>query len=285
MMTNDPATPFDFRNSNRLPVQVESRLLDWQLRACRLMPQKWANQLGVTTHWDVPPPSVLECRPTELPKHSVVYQLHLTDQNVPTLLVLPSNLATTLVQINLGEEVEKLGYTRELTSIEISLLEVLLRRTVDAINTGGNGAGYPLCELGEHDPHPLMIRIYPNESKLISLRYDIKGPFGDSHFQWIWPESLAAEMFLDSEAIYPSEPLQSAELQLLALRMKLQLRVALGSVDLHVSDLANLRVGDLLVLDQPIAEPLNVHLEDRIVMRAWPTQTGNHQSIQIEECT
>ncbi|MEM7316943.1 MAG: FliM/FliN family flagellar motor switch protein, partial [Planctomycetota bacterium] len=274
----------DFRTSNRLPVQVESRLLDWQLRACRLMPQKWMNQLGISTQWDVPPPSVLECRPTELPKYSVVYNVLLADRTMPTLIVIPSNLAIALVQINLGEAVEKLGYTRELTSIERSILEMLMHRIVEALNTGGNGAGYPTCTLGEYDLHPLMIRIYPNESKLISLRYDISSQFGDSHFQWIWPESLAAEMFLDSEAIYPAEPLQSEDLQLLAMRMQLQLQVALGSVNLSVSELANLSAGDVVVLDQPIAEPLNVQLEDRTIMRAWPTKTGNHQSIQVEEC-
>ena len=49
-----------------------------------------------------------------------------------------------------------------------------------------------------------------------------------------------------------------------------------------LADLAQLAVGDVIVLDQRVAEPLDAHVADQRVLRAWPGQRGKHRAIQIE---
>ena len=284
MSESDSATPFDFRSQSRAPIQIETHLLDWQSRACRLMTQKWAYLCGLSPQWDVSVPNTLECRTAELPKHSVVYRVQLEGQELPTLMVFPGPFAIALVKTILGESVEAMDDDRPLTMIEISLVEMFVAETIDAIKQAGVGAGYPACSIGPHNPDTLFVRIYPNESKLISLQFESAFSFGNGFIQWLWPESLADELFFESDDTEERDSQHKADLSNLAKRMRLDIRVQLGKVKMDISDLAELKSGDILVLDQPIDEPLDVSISGSTIMRAWPTRTGHQQSIQIEEC-
>ncbi len=279
---SDEVLSFDFRSPCRLPLQVESRLLDWQLRASRLLPQKWSAQLRFTTSWEVPTPETIDCRKAELPKDFVVFQVRLANAELPTLIGLPSDLAIALVQTVLGQDIQELGPPRQLTSIEISLLEMLLQKAVDSLNEGGVGAGYPTCTLGHHDTQPLLIRIYPSEPELVVLRFKAQLPFGESSLQWIWPGTLADDLFLDLDPLATGSHEHSQHLRNLVMRVPVDVAVELGSVKLHVSDLANLSKGDVLVLDQRISEPLTCRVAGQPLLQGWPVKSGQRQAIQIQ---
>ena len=58
--------------------------------------------------------------------------------------------------------------------------------------------------------------------------------------------------------------------------------VTLGSVQVHVSDLADLRSGDLVKLDQQVSEPLIACVAGEEKYRVWPGRVGSRKAIQID---
>jgi flagellar motor switch protein FliM len=272
---------FDFRNPSRLPIEVESRLLDWQARTCRLMSHKWSHPLAVTTTWETSPPEAVSCGKGDLPEHFAVARVSLAGVNQTTLLAMPSELAVALVQTALGQSVEALDQPRELTSIELSILEVFFGHMIDAMNEGGGGVGYPECTFTQFDPQPLMLQIFPAESELNVLQFHVTAPFGTSAIRWVWPASVAEQLFLTDERPTVANAETARQLEDAALQMPFQLSVELGVAKLHITELANLKEGDVLVLNQRISEPLKCKVAQRVMMRGWPTTTGSRQSIQI----
>ena len=285
MSDPDATTTFDFRSNSRAPVQIESQLLDWQSRASRLLSQNWQSLSGLKPDWQFPSPKIEDCRKSQLPQFSVVFELHLDGHAAPTLLVIPGVFGIALVRSTLGEAIEKMDDQRHVTIIETAMVEMFAAETVDAISSGGSGAGFPGCTLGSYIDSPDLVRIFPNETKLITLQFESEFPFGSGELQWIWPESLADDLFFDGVDSTPDEAHHVEDLRNLAMRMRINLRVVLGTVTLDIAELSKLKNGDILTLNQSINEPLSVNLANEPIMRAWPTRTGSHQSIQISECS
>ena len=283
MSSADSSQKYDFRSHSRAPVQIETQLLDWLSRASRLLSQKWKNLSGVEPDWHFPVPKIEECRKAQLPQFAVVFEVMLDNHSMPTLLVVPGEFGIALVKTTLGESIESMEDQRPVTPIEVALIEMFAVETIDAVSTGGAGAGYPSCRLGNHNSHPDLVRIYPNESKLIALEFESEFPFGKGALRWIWPQSLADDLFFEDHDEAAENAQHTADLQNLAMRMKVNLTVQLGAIHLDIAELAKLSVGDVLTLDQAINEPLDVKMSNQTIMRAWPTRTGSHQSIQVEE--
>ncbi len=273
--------PFDFRSPCRLSLHVESRLGDWQRRAARLLPQKWLTWLPLTTVWTCPSPETIDCASAEFSEQFAVFQIDVDGQQQPTLLAVPCDLAVPLVLSVLGEQVDAVPPQRGVTSVETAILELLVQQTIEALNEGGGGAGYPQCQLVQPLVQPVPMRIFPLEENLVVLRFTAQFPWGEGSVQWIWPESMAETLFVDALPLADASAEDSRVLGAVALRLPFEIRVQLGAVKLHVTELATLSEGDVLILDQKIHEPLVCRIGNQPLLQAWPTVTGNKQSIQI----
>jgi flagellar motor switch protein FliM len=64
--------------------------------------------------------------------------------------------------------------------------------------------------------------------------------------------------------------------------MKLPLTVHLGQVQLTAPQLAELRIGDVVVLHQRTTEPLRAFVSGRPAFLGWPGQMAGKQAFQIE---
>lgn len=276
-----PIRPFDFRSPCRLSLHVESRLGDWQRRAARLLPQKWLSWLPLTTAWTCPSAETIDCASAEFPEQVAVFQVDVENQSQPTLMAVSGELAVPLVLAVLGDPPGEPIEGRALTSVESSVLELLIHQTVAALNEGGGGAGYPQCKLVRFLDKPVAIRLFPLEENLVVLRFTAGFPWGTGSVQWIWPESMAEGMFEAPLPLADASAEDSRVLSAVALRLPFELRVQLGAARLHVAELASLQEGDVLILDQKINEPLHCFVGGQPLLQAWPTVTGTRQSIQI----
>jgi flagellar motor switch protein FliM len=61
--------------------------------------------------------------------------------------------------------------------------------------------------------------------------------------------------------------------------------VILGTADLSLTQLARLAVGDMVILDQPVAEPLLASVGGDQKFRGWAGRVGNQQAYQIQSVT
>ena len=64
--------------------------------------------------------------------------------------------------------------------------------------------------------------------------------------------------------------------------MPVEVSVRLGAAVLRVSQLAGLRAGDLVILDQPVSGPLTAAVAGETRFRVGPGRVGSKQAVQIE---
>ena len=64
--------------------------------------------------------------------------------------------------------------------------------------------------------------------------------------------------------------------------LPVEISVNLGTVELPLADLARLRAGDLVLLNQRVSEPLAAALAGIKRFRVWPGRVSSQQAIQID---
>jgi flagellar motor switch protein FliM len=61
-----------------------------------------------------------------------------------------------------------------------------------------------------------------------------------------------------------------------------QITAGLGSSELAMNDLVDMSVGDIIVLDQFIEQPLTVYANEKPIFKAWPGRQDQQQVLSIE---
>ena len=281
MTTSDEGCKaFDFSMPCRLDVAIENRMLDWQRTACKLLPDKWSNFFKFAAPWTPLKLETISTASYELPANIQAYSVGFEGHMQRTLLGFPPALSLGLVEGVLGGTPTEMPDSRLLTQIEFSLLEVVLQILLEAVNEAAVSCGLPTCELQGRESTPHLIRLFPGDEELVMLTVRIEMPFGEQELFWIWPEPLAHELF-PADLGQATTTVVKDELQQLAKRIPLDLSIRLGEVEIDVADLAGIRVGDVIVLDQRVSEPLKCFLCEQLFLEAWPGQQNARRAIQV----
>ena len=74
---------------------------------------------------------------------------------------------------------------------------------------------------------------------------------------------------------------EESEVGHLVLEMPVEVNVRLGARKLEMRELANLKPGDILVLDQRINQPLTAFVEGVPKYVGWPGKLGNRRVFQV----
>ncbi len=278
-MSDGGAKAFDFRKPCRLDLAIEHRMLDWQRTACKLLPDKWSNYFQFEAGTSPLKLETIQADSHELPAHVQAFMLKFRGQPHTTLLGFPTALSIALVEGVLGGIPSEYSAERPLTDIESSLLEVVVQIFLEATNEAAISCGLPQCDLAGRESAPHLIRLFPGTDELVMLTLRVQMPFGDQEFFWIWPEPLADQLFPADQGASPTE--FKDELQHIAKRIPINMSVRLGEATIDVAELARLTVGDVLVLDQRVSEPLKCLLSDQVFLEGWPGQQSSRRAIQI----
>lgn len=177
-----------------------------------------------------------------------------------------------------------------LTEIELLLLREL-----------GNGLFHELANAWEQvirlHPQPCEVvlsgqqiqGLMPSEIVLL-VRHQIRLFEGEGTFTVVLPSSTLEPVLprLNARVLF-ANPRRAASQQVLAdliaqlQEVPLRLWVALGCARVTMADLMALEVGDILVLDQDVAQPLRVYVEDQPCFRAFPGLRGRSLAIRIAD--
>ncbi len=66
-------------------------------------------------------------------------------------------------------------------------------------------------------------------------------------------------------------------------QLALEVVGVLGQTKLTMGDLSNLKIGDLVLLEQKIDQPIILTIDDETHFHCWPGRLGNRQGIEIAE--
>ena len=93
-----------------------------------------------------------------------------------------------------------------------------------------------------------------------------------------WLEKLAAPV----PARVQSQSLNARrQIEALVGEMSVDLAVVLGTADLTLFDLARLRTGDLVMLNQKVDDPLEATVGGTKKFQVWPGARGSRQAVQV----
>lgn len=203
---------------------------------------------------------------------------------ITTLLVMPRQLALALVAGMLGDPCAELPADRAVTPVEESLGELLLQHLLAALCEAWPGEEPLALRLTQAEPIPKRTRVFGRDNHVVVCRFTARGPFGEPDWHWLIPQQALVDLF--DQGAQGQNCSQEASvrprLEAIVREMPLEVTVKLGAAELEVSQLARLRVDDLVVLNQRVAEPLEACVASEPRFRVSAGRIGAKQAFQIE---
>jgi flagellar motor switch protein FliM len=277
--------PYDFRRPAPPSGGLEQRLTAWLCAACRLAGQRWQQHLPYRV--EVALGDVEALAPDEalgrLPEVVVGYRAALGGDEASSLFAWPRPLALTLVAGALGDETGAAAEDRELTPIEAPLCEYLMQEAVaGALTETWPGARPAPVRLCGPDPTPRWTRLFAGLEVLLCCSFTLSGPMGEHEWYWLVPAAGPLGQLGRTAAAAPAADEGTArKLEAAVRELPVEVVVGLGSAELTLAQLAALRPGDLLILDQRVTEPLACALDGQTKFRGWPGRVGGRQAVSI----
>lgn len=277
-------TPYNFRKPGRLGSALEQQFHGWLATACALASSRWQKDLPQPVEILAGQLDSLRARPAfrALPDDCVAYRVALQDQLV-TVMTWPRPLVLAVIGTLLGDPLDGLPGDRELTPVDESLFEFFLRDFfLPSFLESWNGEAAVRSDVSDRLREPRFAKIYTPEESLLSATLQVKGPFGESEWRWLFPKRGLLANFEDSDEGKPT-PASREQVEEQVRGLPIEVVVRLGSVALPLAQLAHLRVGDIILLDQPVNQPLVADVADNEKLRGWPGRVGNRQAFRIEQ--
>lgn len=278
----------DFRKPGRLASSLEQGLRRWLRGTCKLTAERLNRQLPSAV--EVADLAVEGLRPltalSALPDGVQGYRLSLGLEGCEGLVVFSRPLLLALVAGMIGDSLTDLPADRELTVVEESLAEYLINGVlVPAVQETWPGQDALALRLLQREPNPKFSRVFPPEQGVVRWTAKISGSFGAQEWYVLLPQKPLQEGITQATAAQ-AEPEAASEarprIEGIVRVLPVDLAVTLGRVELSLSQLARLRKGDIVILDQRVTEPLPAAVAGEPKFRVWPGRVGSHQAVQIE---
>ena len=282
-MNSSDIQPFDFRQPNRLADGVERVLSEWQDNGARAIADGWANNVGIATDWG--PAALRTIRSSELEEELttpiLAYNMVFKGTEDPMWLLLPRNLATVCVEIMFGESPTEMPEDRELSHVEHSLVELAVQDIVTSLAESQPCANPIACELVGPRKFSDLTRTFPDVEPITVVTFSVQAAFGSADFLWVLSQPAVMHFTTHVDQDLAGERADRTELEHLAQRIPMEFVVRLGNANIHLSELVNLQVGDILLLDQRVSEPMFAEVEGTIKFQGRPGRIGANQAFQI----
>jgi flagellar motor switch protein FliM len=279
--------PYNFRKPARLAGTLEQRLTAWLRVAGQLAAVKAARHLPFRI--EMAPRGLEIASPSEtlsrLTDDMLGYKVAFAGEPPTMLFMWPRRLALALVAGLLGETPTELPEDRELSAVELSLFEYLMQNLPAVVLQETWTGSMPLrLTVSEREPSPRWTRLFVKAEQVLQCNLTIRGAFGEQDWYWLAPYQALNELVNRPGEDDPALIQQDAprKLETLVRDLPIEVIVELGMVELSLAQLAGLAVGDLLILNQRVSEPLTIRVDNRPKFRGWPGRVGTRQSLQIE---
>jgi len=279
---------YDFRKPGKLAPELEQGLATWFRATCRVVAEHLAKEVQFEGEMAYQGSEAARAAAAlaRLDEASVSYRLGLGADETETLLVFPRRLTLALVSAMMGDPVAELPADRELSAVESPLFEYLVQHVIlPVLLESWQDSQPPRLVLHQKEPNPKYTRMFPAGTNLVVCCFVIRGPFGEQTWEWLVPQERLTELFVgrkEPPKMTAQEAAARPKIEAFVREIPVELSVRLGNVELPLSLLAELRVGDLVVLDQKVSEPLRASVSGEERFRVWAGRVGPQQAIQVE---
>lgn len=273
---------YDFASSARVERPVWAAMNSWMTKFADLFVEHWANFCSTPIKAS-PAPIDAACfqdLQASWDKPACGVEISFEADATTGMLVVNRAELRRMLMVVLGDTSEQLE-DRELTPIEMSLSELMFEQAASTIGQGWLEQKSLTFSLSEVTNQPNRSRMFPGDKTLLTTGLSIE---------------LAAHTIQLTVAIAKEEttkllgieklPIQSLDPNVLLSRDKLaeievQVTAGLGSAELAMNELVSLTIGDIVVLDQSVEDPLVLFANDEPLLKGWPGRANEKQALKI----
>ena len=275
----------NFHDPRPLPPAMWKALTQWTNDSFHLAQETWPQSLLSPVTLKVDGIDTLDLREALalVPQPGLGAHFRIGSGGIPGVLALSQRQGLGLLADMLGERITEWPAPRDLTELEESLLGMLFQQLAHSISESWPGVKPVSCLFDCFLDRPHRTRLFLPDATIIVARVAFHSRFGQEDAIWMLPTDEAEQLLrvegsnAEGAATGPSTILEE-----LALELPIGLVAELGRTQVKMSDIAALRAGDVLVLDQSISRSLPVYVGDRIKFRAQPGRVGSRQALVIE---
>lgn len=283
-MTETAGIPFDFKAPGRLASDVERALVDWHAQTCTLLNEGLQSLVGNTvtvTLGDLDSGTAANIlKQTADPGYAA--SLKLGEAEVPSLVTFSGRMIATLVSGVLGDIGEDWKEFEPLTTVETSMLELLFGEITRTVGMGWPELDPLPCTLDSCLYRPVRSRVYAPDEGLLQRELIIETPFGKESAWWLLPVDRLTDIGMSSlDSLSDADVLPDERLPAIAATLPVDIVVQLGTTRISLPEMNELEVGDFLVLDQNVQQPVEAFLAGRLQWLGMPCRLGRHQGFEI----
>ncbi len=284
MTSSDTVTSIDFTAPRRLTGTANRALTQWNATAMVVLQEFWQSLLGdrITLKPARIDSSIAQKAQQALPDPGYAALLKIGPERFDGIVAFSSRAVLALVSEMLGTLGDDWPDSRDLTAAELSLIELLFGEIARAFSQGWPEVEALPVELDQILNRPLRSRIFQPRENLVRSVVILQTPMGEDAFVILMPQAALASIGID-DATATAAPPQSASprMKLLTESLPLTLSVSLGRASLSLGEMNQLAIGDVLVLDQPVGNPLEAQISGRLHFVGHACRLGPRQGFRI----
>jgi flagellar motor switch protein FliM len=282
-MNQPPLQPFDFAAAARVKLPLRRKLNAWVQKASELFVDQWAmiSQTPITaaleavdskSFGDVQRGWANPCGAVAITVGAAATDGMLVMEN--------KQLRVLLLDLLGGCDTETTD--EPLTSIEVSMATIIFEMAAASFSEAWEEQEPITLSVGEFDPVPSRSRVFPVDEKVLVGSFKIQVGEMPASLQMVLPHDTTRSQFgivdhtesdLREGQSISSERISTIEVELIA---------SFGDVEVDMGDLAQLDVGDIIVLDKKVHEPVGISANGYPVFSAWPGRKLDQQVLKIE---
>ncbi len=278
--------PFDFTQPSGLASEISERWSSWLDAWTADFNEKWSQLTGrqIEFQHSNQQAQTFDSVKRRLPKPAIGCEIAVSDRQLTTLLVMPRRLMLALVLQMLGDEIDPLPDDRPLTDVEWSLSEMIVIQLTASLGESWPQKESLQCRMVHSDGIPHRSRLLDPRTVVTVCSFSVNLGGSGEDMLWILPQEELEQLLIENDAdhVESSEAFKQ-QMEHRALAIPVAISVLLGSAKVSVNRLAELKAGDVIVLDQRINEMLPLMVSNQIKFFGWLGRIGHRQAFKIGE--
>ncbi len=281
-MTAEPV-PYDFRKPHRLADDIENILSKWQTGVGTAIADRWALHFGINTEWEAQ--ELESSRSGDLANEwdapFLAFGISLEDDAEAMWFLLSRRLAVAFVENMLGGPPAEMPVDRALTDVENSLIDMAMHEVQKAMIEAQPCPQPKPCSFRGEKRLRELTRAFPPQEQITVARFQVSASCGQGEAIWILSQAAVLSFATRVSECRLATRTDAGEMANTIRKIPLEVVVGLGRASIHVADLVNLQVGDIVILNQRVSDPLSAEVAGTVKYRGWPGRLGTRQAFQI----
>ncbi len=284
MTDSESLKPYNFAAPGHVSGSVNRALDTWHNQACSLLTESWQSLMGDSVSVQCGTVNLTSCKSAfdSIADPGYGASLKLGPSGMPSLVTFSGRLVCSLVEGLLGSQGEDWSEYKPLTTVESSMLELLFGEVSRAIAMSWPEVEPLKSELESCVFRPNRSRIFAPDELMMRRQIEITTSFGTDTAWWLLPQIGLAELRISdtglTEAVDVTPDLRLREIAKL---LPVEIVVRLGHTKVTLSEMNQLEIGDFLVLDQALSQPVEAVLDGELQWLGMPCRIGRRQGIEI----